>query len=140
MEAVSDQDGAGRAFLAPTDAEFERFRRLILRETGISLRDTKRTLLSARLAQRLKQLGLESFSGYYDYLAADTSGEELIVLINRITTNKTSFFREPHHFDFLTTHVIPEPLGSACASGARAVQAARNPTRQQLRCGKCWGV
>jgi chemotaxis protein methyltransferase CheR len=91
-----------------TNAETGRFRDLIRAQTGIHLGDQKRHLLVARLAQRLKTLGLDSFSTYYDYVAADKSGAELRQVINRITTNKTSFFREPHHSEFLRSRLIPE--------------------------------
>lgn len=88
--------------------EFERFAGLIRDQTGIHLRENKGQLLVARLAQRLRTLGLSTFSDYYQFLAGDSSGEELRTLINRITTNKTSFFREPHHFEFLRSQLIPE--------------------------------
>ena len=91
-----------------TDGEFARFAGLIRDQTGIHLRDHKQQLLVARLSQRLRTLGLHTFSAYYEFLAGDTSGNELLTLINRITTNKTSFFREPHHFEFLRSQVIPQ--------------------------------
>lgn len=116
--------GTGRGSPTLTDSDFDRFRRLILRESGIYLRDTKRHLLMARLTQRLRQLGLDSFSRYYDYLTSDTTGGEMVAFINRITTNKTSFFREPHHFEFLRGKVVPGTRckrlaiwSSACSSG-----------------------
>lgn len=93
---------------AITDAEFTRFQRLIRERTGIHLSDLKRHLLVTRLAQTLKRLGLTTFQEYYAHVIADRSGNELHTLINRITTNKTSFFREPHHFAFLKTQVIPQ--------------------------------
>jgi chemotaxis protein methyltransferase CheR len=119
-----DQRPSGWELPALTDAEFERFRLLILGAAGIHLRENKRRLLMARLGPRLQQLGLESFSAYYDYQAGEASGRELTVLINRITTNKTSFFREPHHFEFLARHVVPRARehrlriwSAACSSG-----------------------
>jgi chemotaxis protein methyltransferase CheR len=93
---------------AITDVDFARFSGLIRDQTGIHLRDHKKQLLVARLAQRLRELGLRTFAAYYEYLAGDASGNELNTLINRVTTNKTSFFREPHHFEFLRSHVIPQ--------------------------------
>ncbi len=85
-----------------TDREFLLFRELISSKTGISLRDTKCPMLSARLQRRLRQLNLPNFSAYYQFLVSqDTGGAERRELINCITTNKTSFFREPHHFAML---------------------------------------
>jgi chemotaxis protein methyltransferase CheR len=100
--------GTGWAIPSITDGEFARFAGLIRDQTGIHLRDHKGQLLVARLSQRLRALGLSTFSAYYEFLAGDTSGDELLTLINRITTNKTSFFRELHHFEFLRSHVIPQ--------------------------------
>jgi chemotaxis protein methyltransferase CheR len=103
--------------LAITDREFELFRTLISRETGILLTEHKRPLLWSRLAKRLRRLGLASFSEYYEYLRTrDRSGEERRELINCITTNKTEFFRESHHFDFLRKRVL-EPLARNAAAG-----------------------
>jgi chemotaxis protein methyltransferase CheR len=107
--ALSAQEsGAGWSIPALTDPDFARFRTLILNQTGINLNESKRHLLVARLAQHLQKLGLRTFAEYYDYLARDASGNKLRAFINRITTNKTSFFREPHHFEFLRAHLIPQ--------------------------------
>ena len=91
-----------------TEAEFTRFQILIREHTGIQLRDHKRELLVARLGQHIRKLGFASFSAYYEHVSGDPSGEALRGFINRITTNKTSFFREPHHFEFLRARLIPE--------------------------------
>ncbi len=89
--------------------EFRLFRELIQRETGISLRESKRALVVTRLSRRLRDLGLESYSQYYEYLSKhDPAGDERRRFINSITTNKTSFFREPHHFKFLREQLVPE--------------------------------
>jgi chemotaxis protein methyltransferase CheR len=108
-------------------AEFARFQSFVREHTGIHLRENKRHLLVSRLAQHLRSLNLENFSDYYEYLVSDTSGEELRTFINRVTTNKTSFFRESHHFDFLREHLTsraqrtgPGPLriwSAACSTG-----------------------
>src|SRR5450631_4352850 len=82
-----------------TEREFLLFRELISSKTGISLRDTKCAMLSARLQRRLRFLNLPSFGAYHQFLLnQDPSGDERRELINCVTTNKTSFFREPHHF------------------------------------------
>jgi len=106
--ATQAQDcGSGR--IPPlTEVEFAWFRDLVREQTGVHLTDHKRHLLVARLACRLQNLGLATFTQYYEYVTRDASGDEMRNLINRITTNKTSFFREPHHFEFLVKHLIPE--------------------------------
>ena len=100
-----------------SDAEFRQLREFIYRHTGIALSDHKRALVYSRLGRRLRHHGLETFAEYYALLTEqDTEGEELVEMINCITTNKTDFFREPHHFRFLTERVFPEVRARAGAS------------------------
>lgn len=89
-----------------TDRDFEFIRGLVTARTGISLGDHKRQLVYGRLSRRLRQLRLQSFAEYCDRLQADTDGE-LIELVNAITTNLTSFFREAHHFEYLRKKLLP---------------------------------
>jgi chemotaxis protein methyltransferase CheR len=65
-------------------------------------------LVKARLTKRLTKTGINSFSEYYKYVTkADKSGKELVHLLDNISTNKTDFFREKKHFDFLNTNLLP---------------------------------
>lgn len=92
-----------------SDAEFAAFRELIRRTAGITLSDMKRQLLCSRLSRRLRHHGMQRFGEYYELLRSrDPKGEELRQMVNCVTTNKTHFFREPHHFDFLGERVFPE--------------------------------
>lgn len=92
-----------------TDEEFQAIRNLIYQEAGISMTEAKRALVCSRLAKRLRQLGLRSHTEYLHYLAdRDPNGVERQLMINSLTTNKTDFFREPHHFEFLRQVVFPE--------------------------------
>jgi chemotaxis protein methyltransferase CheR len=85
-----------------SDADFQYFRTLIHSQTGIWLGDQKRTMLVSRLSRRLRELNLTTFAAYRDWLRdADPRGLELVQAINRVTTNKTDFFREPAHFTYL---------------------------------------
>lgn len=89
--------------------EFELFRRFIYQQVGISLSDQKTTLIKSRLNKRLRELKLNSFHQYYDYLYHDQSGEELTAFINAISTNVTSFFRESAQWAWLKnnlSHVV----------------------------------
>jgi chemotaxis protein methyltransferase CheR len=96
------------ARLAIGDAEFRKLRDLIHRHTGIALGDHKRALVCSRLAKRLRSLGLGTYAEYYDLLShSDPEGRELMEMINAITTNKTEFFRESHHFRYLNERVFP---------------------------------
>jgi chemotaxis protein methyltransferase CheR len=90
-----------------TPREFEQFRDLIYRECGISLSDNKQTLLVSRLSKRLRTLELDSFQAYYDLVAGQTEGAEFTLLLDLVSTNKTDFFREPKHFDFLREQIVP---------------------------------
>jgi chemotaxis protein methyltransferase CheR len=84
-----------------TKEEFELFRKFIYNQLGISLSDYKISLLKSRLSKRLQFLKLKSFKEYYEYLKNDSTGEEIFMFINAVSTNVTSFFREPPQWDFL---------------------------------------
>jgi chemotaxis protein methyltransferase CheR len=83
------------------DQVFAAFRDLIYRESGISLRQDKKQLLSARIQRRLRELQLGNAGQYLDIIESDSSGYELVELLDSISTNVTYFFREPEHFRFL---------------------------------------
>jgi chemotaxis protein methyltransferase CheR len=90
-------------------ADFARISNFICAEYGIKLPPTKKTMLEGRLQKRLKALNLKSFSEYNDYIFSRTGGEdEIIAMVNAVTTNKTDFFREADHFDFISHAVLPE--------------------------------
>ncbi|MBC8318400.1 MAG: protein-glutamate O-methyltransferase CheR [Desulfobulbaceae bacterium] len=95
-----------------TDKEFEKFSILIFDKTGIHLKSEKKELLNARLGKRLRARQVNSYQQYYDIVMNDSSGSELVHLINSVSTNFTSFFREKAHFDFLTSDVLPKFVNS----------------------------
>ena len=76
-----------------TDQEFSPLQELILEQAAISLSAAKKSLLEARLGTRVRELGLNSFSAYYQHVI-DRRGEELAEMLNRVATNETKFFRE----------------------------------------------
>ena len=84
-----------------TDSDFDCLRKLVLKHAGISLSKHKHVLIYGRLAKRLRAHGLSRFSDYCHILQHNPQAE-LEFFINAITTNLTSFFREHHHFDFLS--------------------------------------
>ncbi|HEY3786320.1 MAG TPA: protein-glutamate O-methyltransferase CheR [Steroidobacteraceae bacterium] len=94
------------------DEDFEALRKLVKQITGINLSDQKRELVYGRLARRLRALQLRSFAEYREALAQD-GGNEIAQLCNAITTNLTSFFREPHHFEHLREQVLAPLLSSS---------------------------
>lgn len=90
-----------------TNADFERVRSVVHAHAGIHLADSKQNLVYNRLARRLRVLGFEDFQSYLSYVEGPGKDEEFTHLINAITTNLTFFFRENHHFEFLTQELFP---------------------------------
>jgi chemotaxis protein methyltransferase CheR len=88
--------------------EFAKIRQLAYDTFGLDLRAGKETLVAARLGKQIRNAGCRSFDEYYRHVVADSTGESLINLIDALTTNHTSFFREPTHFDFLRKTFLPE--------------------------------
>jgi chemotaxis protein methyltransferase CheR len=80
---------------------FDSFRRIVYEKSGITLSANKVALVSARVGKRLRELDISDDREYLKYLLADTSGEEIVQLLDVISTNVTSFYREPVHFEFL---------------------------------------
>lgn len=111
-----------------TDQEFKHFQDMLLRMTGISLTSTKRALICSRLAKRLQHWQLHSYSEYLALLKSGSHPGELQLAIDLLTTNETYFFREPRHFDFVRTQVLPQyrngrvlrTWSAACSSGQEA--------------------
>lgn len=91
------------------DKEFEFLRHVVMENAGIVLGPSKRQLVQGRLARRLRELQLSSFAQYCDHVR-ESGPEELVSLINAITTNVTSFFREKHHFELLAQRMLPEAM------------------------------
>ncbi|MCU0901825.1 MAG: protein-glutamate O-methyltransferase [Cypionkella sp.] len=100
-----------------SDRDFARVARLVHQLAGIVLADAKRPLVQSRLIKRLRALNLPDFGSYADYLATGEAEAERLELITAVTTNVTSFFREQHHFDTLTTRALPPLMARAQAGG-----------------------
>jgi chemotaxis protein methyltransferase CheR len=82
-------------------SEFSEFRDLVYRASGITLGEGKEGLVTSRLGKRMRALGLPSFRAYLDRLGGRDGEEELVHMLDAISTNVTSFFRESSHFDLL---------------------------------------
>jgi chemotaxis protein methyltransferase CheR len=94
---------------AMSEKDFRRLGDFIYSECGIKMPDSKKVMLEARLRRRLRVLEMDSFSKYCDYVFSPEGTErELFHMIDMVTTNKTDFFREPKHFEYLTGTVLPE--------------------------------
>lgn len=90
------------------DKDFELLKKIVGEHTGIVLTDAKRNMVYGRLARRLRALNLEKFSDYIKVVNDDE--QELVNFINSVTTNLTAFFRENHHFEYLTNKLLPALL------------------------------
>ncbi|MDJ0276259.1 protein-glutamate O-methyltransferase [Sphingomonas sp. 2R-10] len=109
--------------------KFARLSTLIYDRTGIKMPRTKSTMLEGRLQRRLRDTGMATLDEYCDHLfSGDADPAELTHLINAVTTNKTDFFREPGHFDFMAKTALPalaktgqrriRAWSAACSTGA----------------------
>ncbi len=106
--AEGDRPALG-AFPSPmTDADFERLSSFIERELGIKMPAVKRVMLESRLSRRLRLHKYATYAQYVDYVFSEEGARsELIHMIDAVTTNKTDFFREADHFDFLLNDLLP---------------------------------
>ncbi|HOS36411.1 MAG TPA: CheR family methyltransferase [Treponemataceae bacterium] len=92
-----------------TDQTFKRFKEFIEGTLGIKIPPAKKVMLESRFAKRVRTLGMESMEEYCDYVFSPEGYDlEIQQLMDAVTTNETSFFRESHHFDYLEKSVLPE--------------------------------
>ena len=100
-----------------SEKDFKYIRDLIMDHTGIVLADHKVDMVYGRLTRRLRELNLESFDSYLSTLEHDE--QELVHFVNALTTNLTAFFREPHHFEFLASKLLPKILKNKASKRLR---------------------
>ena len=106
------------------DKQFKKVSELVSLLSGINLKEGKEALVRARLMKRVRALKIKDIDAYLRYIESDEGTLELGDMIDVMTTNKTSFFREAEHFNFLREKILPEIKGSkmrfwsaACSSG-----------------------
>jgi len=105
-EATTMSSGdEGRAVREMEPALFRKFSAIAMNHAGIRLAEGKEALVSARVHKRLRALGMDCMRSYLKFLEQDESGDELVQFLDVISTNFTSFFREPDHFDQLNASV-----------------------------------
>jgi len=111
-----------------SEKEFELFKKFIHKISGIQMKPEKKILVESRLAKRLRFYEFSTYQEYYNFLLTDDIEKQMFIDI--ITTNETSFFREPHHFEYLKSTILPQDHGAiriwsaACSIGAEAYSAA----------------
>jgi len=92
-----------------TDDEFRLFSQLIYNESGIAIKDAKRNFLQTRLQKRLQTSQFNSYYRYYKFVTDKTQGSrELLDLVDSLTINETSFFRNKPQFDLFNELVLPD--------------------------------
>ncbi len=100
--------GSQQRSIVLDEHELKRVSDFIGTEVGIQLPVAKRTLVESRLSKRLRVLGFTDFKSYLDHTLESADGAlEKLQLIDVLTTNKTSFYREPDHFEYLVNHAVP---------------------------------
>jgi chemotaxis protein methyltransferase CheR len=102
-----------------TAEDFARIAQLLYEQAGITLSESKSTLVYSRLAKRLRALGLSTFAEYCALVASPRGDDERAAMLNALTTNVTRFFREPHHFDHLREKVLAPRIAAVKAGRAR---------------------
>ncbi len=105
-----------------TDIEFSKLADLVHRHCGINLREGKRDLVRARLAKLTRVGGFDSAKEYLDHVTADPSGNGFTGLIDALSTNLTSFFRESNHFDYLEHTLLPKLMADKKRLGTQRLR------------------
>src|SRR5581483_4639628 len=110
--------------------DFQRLAKFIHDYSGIKMPQNKKSMVEGRLRKRMRAVGVPNLTDYCRYLFEhDGLDSEAVGLIDAVTTNKTDFFREPDHFDFLIDEAIPQLMArrdrgpikvwsAACSIGA----------------------
>ena len=127
---MSPETNAQSKIVRMTDAEFADLTGFVKQKYGIDL-TKKRVLIESRLSFELSQRGFTSFRQYLDSVRQDQSGNEMTLMLNKLTTNLSFFMREQEHFTFMEQELIPYFLktrknnefriwSAGCSSGQEA--------------------
>jgi len=122
MHAEHKMDFAGGGAVVLKPSEYRSFVKLIYDRSGINLGEHKQELLKTRLGKRLRALGLESYGEYLNYVSMPSNTDELTHLIDAISTNFTSFYREAKHFEILSNTLLEEIVRKKEASHSRKIR------------------
>ncbi len=106
-------------------SDFDKLSQFIYTNFGIQIKDSKKIMLQSRLHKRLKALQIDDFSKYVKFLFSPAGKSEIIHMIDVVSTNKTDFFRESSHFDYISQNLLPQIQdnrhlkiwSSGCSSG-----------------------
>jgi len=106
----TEKDSLNQVYSAKmTDQEFRRLSQFITEHAGIKLPEVKKVMLQSRLQKRLRHLEMTNYKEYIDFVFSEKGLQnELIHMLDVVSTNKTDFFREPVHFEFMEKTILPE--------------------------------
>jgi chemotaxis protein methyltransferase CheR len=129
-----------------SETDFEKISRLAYEHFGLHLPEGKQALVAARLGKEMRLRGAENFSQYYRHVREDATGQALISLIDALTTNYTSFLREPQHFELMSSlatsvyrnHKSLRIWSAACSSGEEPYSIAMTLAAAGSRHGCPW--
>jgi chemotaxis protein methyltransferase CheR len=108
----------------PTAGDFRRLTTAVYDIAGIALNESKRALVTHRVSPRVRALGFATFGEYVDFACSPENEVEMVHLLDLLATNETQFFREPQHFEFLETRLLPSWRADADAGRRpRAIRA-----------------
>lgn len=109
------------------EKQFDKISKIVYRVSGIDLHQGKEELVKARLLKRLRVLRIANFDNYLKYIERDRSGNEISEMVDVLTTNKTNFFREAEHLNYLRDSILPHIKkdkiriwSAGCSSGEEA--------------------
>lgn len=106
---MTEQDTFGnQKTVVLSDEDFMVLSEYIHSRYGIKVPQAKKVLLETRLRKRLMALRMSTYSEYREFVMGPQGKDEIIQMIDAVSTNKTEFFREPHHFDYLVKNALPE--------------------------------
>lgn len=136
MNTITNAVDQGRSKIPITgltlkNSEFQKVRKMIHNYCGIYINEGKEALVQSRLMKRIRKLGMGSFDEYLKFVEQDTTGGEFLSFVDVLTTNKTNFFRESKHFEFIQQNVLPK-IGNrsvkwwsaGCSSGEEPITCA----------------
>jgi chemotaxis protein methyltransferase CheR len=123
-------------------SEFQRVRKIIYDYCGIFINEGKEVLVQSRLSKRMRKLGIQSFKEYLDLIEKQKPQGEFLSFVDVLTTNKTSFYRENKHFEFIAEVLYPKMRGrsvkwwsAGCSSGEEPITLAMNLLEAQNKFG-----
>ena len=116
MEIIKHNNETGMIDI--NDKEFKKIATIVYDRFGINLTEKKKALVRGRLNKLIISLDFNSFSEYYNYVSEDETGDRLLDMVDKISTNHSYFFRENEHFSYLSETVLPKICEKAELEGA----------------------